>query len=91
MQCSNLPSATQRRHFAGVCAVQLHASHVWQDMLCKVAQLDGHCSNCTRYYGQQRAMDTVSANMDKDEFKRKAREARERQGEQQLLEAVYQV
>lgn len=43
------------------------------------------------YYGQQKAEQTVAREMERDDFKRKAREYRERQGEANMLESLYTV
>ncbi|GBF95429.1 hypothetical protein Rsub_08391 [Raphidocelis subcapitata] len=42
-----------------------------------------------KYYAQQRGMDAVSGSMLHDDVKRHAREAREREAEEQTLEALY--
>lgn len=44
-----------------------------------------------RYYQQQRCMDTLSANADRDEFRLKSREAAERAAEQATLHELYRV
>lgn len=43
----------------------------------------------TRYYGNQRHIDAVSDNMQKDDFRRKEREARERAQEANMLDGLY--
>lgn len=43
-----------------------------------------------RYYSQQKASDAATATQMQDDFKRKTREFKERQGESQMLETLYQ-
>jgi hypothetical protein len=46
---------------------------------------------CVRYYAEARTLDTVSANMLKDDVRRKDREVRERKSEMALMESMYKV
>lgn len=51
---------------------------------------DAARNEISRYYQEQKSTDVASATALLDDFKRKGREFKERQGEAQMLESLYQ-
>eukprot|EP00803_Ostreobium_quekettii_P007654 evm.model.scf_612.3 EVM.evm.TU.scf_612.3 scf_612:19279-28385(-) len=54
-------------------------------------EVEDNRSEIKRYYGQQRVMDVDSMARQKDDVRRRSREAKERQAEQDILEGLYRV